>query len=294
MKFGTLYSYWGNEWDCNLEAYIKLIQKVSSIGFDILEVSADHIYQMSETDLQTLNDVRKQNGLVFTLNSGPTKEFDLASADEYIRQQGIHYYTKIIEKMPLIESNMLIGALYSYWPSDFISINKKNAWERSINCLKQIGKVAESLNITIALEVLNRNETYILTNCEEAVEYCKKINSSAVKILLDTYHMNIEEDNIPDAIRYAGEWLAHLHVGENNRKLPGMNNTINWPAISQALHDIGYDKAVVMEPFLLKGGSVGNAIRVWRDLSNQASPSQMDEYISQSLFFLRNTFSNKN
>lgn len=294
MKFGTLYSYWEHEWDCDLEKYIELIQKVSSIGFDILEVSADHIYQMSEKDLQTLNQVRKQNGLIFTLNSGPTKEFDLASPDEYIRQQGIHYYTKILEKMPLLESNMLIGALYSYWPCDFISIDKKNAWERSISCLKKIGKIAEHLNITIALEVLNRNETYILTNCEEAVEYCKKINCNAVKILLDTYHMNIEEDNIADAIRYAGEWLAHLHVGENNRKLPGMNNTINWPAISQALHDIGYDKAVVMEPFLLKGGSVGNAIRVWRDLSNQASPSQMDEYISQSLSFLRNTFSNKN
>ncbi|MDI2090328.1 D-psicose 3-epimerase [Commensalibacter oyaizuii] len=294
MQFGTLYSYWNKEWDCNTADYLKLIEKISSIGFDILEINADHVYHMPESDLKKLNDLRNQHGLKFTLNSGPSKEYDMASDNKVIRQQAIQYYTKILEKMPLLKANTLIGAIYSYWPCDFTSTNKELAWKNSIACLRHLGQIAEDLNITIALEVLNRNETYILTNCQEAVDYCKQINSKSVKILLDTYHMNIEEDSIPDAIRYAGDWLAHLHVGENNRKLPGMNNTIDWPAVAAALHDIGYDKGVVMEPFILNGGSVGNAIRVWRDLSNNATPQQMDNYIIQSLNFLRKTFAIKN
>ena len=146
---------------------------------------------------------------------------------------------------------------------------------------------AEELDITIALEVLNRNETYILTDCAEAIEYVNRIGSKQIKILLDTYHMNIEEDNMYDALRKAGELLGHVHVGECNRKLPGMNNSINWPEIGKALRDIHYEKDVVMEPFLLSGGEVGRDVRVWRDLSNQADEAQMTQYITDSLIYLK-------
>ena len=290
MKFGTLYSYWDREWDCDYDKYAHIAQKVSEIGFDVLEISADHIYAMPESDLEKLNEVREKLGLVFTANSGPSREHDLASPDPKIRQQGIEYFKTILQKMQIIESETLIGAIYSFWPSDFVNINKELAWERSIACLQEIGKSAEELHIEIALEVLNRNESYILNDCKEALEYCDKVGNKNIKVLLDTYHMNIEEDNMLDAIRLAGNRLGHFHVGECNRKLPGMNNSIDWPAIGKALKDIQYDKAVVMEPFILHGGSVGDSIRVWRDLSDHADKATMDKYISDSLTFLKNTF----
>jgi D-psicose/D-tagatose/L-ribulose 3-epimerase len=99
--------------------------------------------------------------------------------------------------------------------------------------------------------------------------------------------MNIEEDNMYDAIRRAGDRLGHVHVGEGNRKLPGMNNSINWPEVGKALRDINYQKYVVMEPFLLCGGSVGYDIRVWRDLSDNASQEDMDRLIRESLVYLK-------
>lgn len=287
MKYGTLYSFWGNEWKCDYEQVAK---KVAQIGFDILEVSADHIFHMPENELKKLNTIAKEYGLILTTNSGPSKENDLASEDEGIRKQGFAYLSTIIRKMELIDSKSLVGAIYSFWPCDFIKTNKEEAWEKSITGMQELGKIASSQGVEIALEVLNRNETYILTDCKEALEYCKQVNESSVKILLDTYHMNIEEDNLPDAFRLAGDMLAHVHVGENNRKLPGMNNSINWALVGQALRDINYNKAVVMEPFLLKGGQVGHDVRVWRDLSNNADEKQMDEYIKTSLQFLKNNF----
>ncbi|QTL97727.1 TIM barrel protein [Iocasia frigidifontis] len=289
MKFGTLYAYWNTEWDCDYAIYAEIAKKVAEIGFDVLEISADHIYRMPESELQKLNDLAEEYGLILTANSGPSKEYDLASSDPVVRKQGIEYFKTILKKMEIINSKILIGAIYSYWPSDFLETDKEAAWERSIDCLKEISKTAEELEIEISLEVLNRNETYILTDCKEAIEYCNKVGSKNVKILLDTYHMNIEEDNIPDAIKMAGDLLGHLHVGECNRKLPGMNNSIDWDGIGEALKDINYDKAVVMEPFLLKGGSVGEDIRVWRDLSDNADQATMDKYITDSLRFLKKT-----
>ncbi len=284
MKFGTGYSYWGTEWSCD---YAAMINKVADIGFDVLEIGADHLYHMSDGEIGRLKAIGDERGITFTTNSGPAKEYDLASPDPEVRKNGLEYFRKILYNMDKIGSRSLVGAIYSFWPADFASTDKAGAWERSIACLKELSVTAEELDIECALEVLNRNETYILTDCAEAIEYVNRVGSSHVNILLDTYHMNIEEDNMYEAIRRAGDLLGHLHVGECNRKLPGMNNTIDWPEIGRALRDIHYQKAVVMEPFLLTGGKVGYDVRVWRDLSGRATPEQMDQYIRDSLVYLK-------
>lgn len=284
MKFGTLYSYWGTEWKCD---YKKVVEKVAGMGFDVLEVGADHICHMTDPELAELRAVAEEYGLTFTTNCGPAREYDLASPDPAVRTRGLQYLQTILRHMAKIQSPTLAGAIYSFWPSDLKDTDKEAAWERSIPGLKELGKTAGELGIQCALEVLNRNETFILTSCEEAVEYCRRIGSPNVNILLDTYHMNIEEDSMAGAIHMAGDLLGHFHVGENNRKLPGMNNSLDWTGIGKALKEIGYQKAVVMEPFLLKGGAVGRDLRVWRDLSAGADERTMDRYLADSLKFLK-------
>jgi len=155
--------------------------------------------------------------------------------------------------------------------------------------MQKVGDEADRLGITIALEVLNRFETLLVTDAAEGVKFCKDVNRKSVKVLLDTFHMNIEEDDIPAAIRATGDWLAHLHVGEGNRKLPGMGH-LDWKAIGAALRDINFDGMVVMEPFMKMGGSVGSDIKVWRDLSNGADEAGMDKMIADSVTFLRAAF----
>ena len=152
-----------------------------------------------------------------------------------------------------------------------------------------MAETADSLGIDLCLEVVNRFETYILNTCEEAVRYCKAVGSTRAKILLDTFHMNIEEDSIGDAIRLAGPRLGHLHVGEGNRKVPGKGH-LPWNEIGKALRDIHYEKGVVMEPFVLTGGKVGSDIKVWRDLSGNATAEKMDKDIKASLKFLKQAF----
>lgn len=286
MKFGTLYSYWGSQWKCD---YQQTLKKVSDIGFDILEVGAPHLVGMTDVELEDIRHTANELGLTLTSNIGPAKDKDIASKDPEIRKNGIRYLTNILIAMDKIDSRSLVGAMYSFWPCDFEEVDKEGAWERSIEGMKEVGKVAKELGIECCLEVLNRYETYIMTDCEEGLKYCEQVGCENVNLLLDTFHMNIEEDNIPEAIRKAGNMLGHLHVGEGNRKLPGMGS-LPWRDIGRALKDIIYDKGVVMEPFLLAGDEVGRDIKVWRDLSNHADKAAMEQYIKDSLQFLKHEF----
>lgn len=286
MKYGTLYSYWSHEWVCDYPAVAK---KVRAAGCDILEVGAPHIAAMADAQLAELKAAAEDNGLILTTNIGPSKDQDLASPDPAIRKNGLDFLTGVLRAMDKIGSKSLVGAMYSFWPCDFKYTDKEAAWDTSIAEMKKLAAVAEDLGIDLCQEVLNRFETYIMTNAAEGVEYCKRVDSPRCKVLLDTFHMNIEEDNIPAAIRLTGDYLGHIHVGEANRKLPGQGS-LDWKAIAAAVHDVHYDGNVVMEPFLLKGGSVGKDIKVWRDLSNGADEAKMDQMLADAVKFLHANF----
>ena len=286
MKFGTLFAYWVREWKGD---YVLFAKKAAKIGFDILEVSAGQLLRMSNKELDELRSLAKDLGIAITSNIGPAKSKDVSSKSPSVRKAGIANLTRIMHAMDRLDSRVLAGVLYSYWPCDFVKVDKKAAWELGIASVRELSKTAESLGIDLCLEVVNRFETYILNTSEEAVRYCKAVNSKRAKILLDTFHMNIEEDNIGDAIRLAGPYLGHLHVGEGNRKVPGKGH-LPWNEIGKALRDIHYDKGVVMEPFVLEGGQVGNDIKVWRDLSGNATAERMDREIKDSLKFLKKAF----
>jgi len=158
-----------------------------------------------------------------------------------------------------------------------------------LTSVKEMGKTAQALGIDMCLEVVNRFETLILNTAEEAIQFCNEVNNPNVKILLDTFHMNIEEDNIGDAIRSAGKLLGALHVGEGNRTVPGQGH-LPWDEIGKALRDIGFNGGAVMEPFVLQGGQVGKDIKVFRDLSGGADEEQMDAEIKAGLDFLKSKF----
>ena len=115
------------------------------------------------------------------------------------------------------------------------------------------------------------------------------VGSSRVGIMLDTFHMNIEENDMTAAIRLAGDRLCHFHVGEQNRQVPG-RGTMPWAGIGQALRDIRYEGAVVMEPFVMPGGTVGSDIKVWRNVVLDVSEAALDRDAKGAVQFLKHVF----
>ncbi len=283
MKIGTHFAYWGNTWDVD---YIELCKRAKKCGLDVLEVGAGDLVNMSDAQLEELRVAAKDLGLQISANLGPPKDKDISNADPSIREAGVEFLCDIMDQMVKLDCNILIGALYNCWPYDFIDLDKPALWGRAVEGMKRVGNHADKLGITIALEILNRFESCLLNDVDEGIRFCEDVDRKSVKLLLDTFHMNIEEDDIPAAFRKAGDWVAHVHVGEGNRKLPGHGH-LPWDEIGQALRDINYDGKVVMEPFLLTGGEVGPAIKVWRDLSGNADAEKMDELMTNAVLFLR-------
>jgi len=287
MKHGIYYAYWEKEWNGD---YIYYIEKVARLGFDILEIAAQQILSYSDEELFQIKKSAAEYDIILTAGLGPAEDQNLSSPDPEIRIKAKIFFTELLEALNKLDIHYLGGALHSYWPVDYSkTVDKLGDWERGVEGIREISFVAEKYDINLCLEVLNRFENYVLNTAEEAVKFVTEVDRGNVKIMLDTFHMNIEEDSIGEAIRTAGPLLGHLHTGECNRKVPGKGH-MPWREIGEALRDINYTGNVVMEPFVRGGGTVGSDIKIWRDLSNGADELELDQDAKESLEFCRYLF----
>ncbi|MBQ3303229.1 MAG: sugar phosphate isomerase/epimerase [Clostridia bacterium] len=286
MQYGIYYAYWEKTWDADQLPYIK---RVRDLGFDVLEIGCGMLKHMTDPQLAHFREVAEGEGITLTAGYGPSAGENLGSADPEVQKNAIRFYTDLLRKLELLGIHTIGGGLYSYWPVDYTRpIDKTGDWERSVKNVRTVGRIAGDRGVDYCLEVLNRFEGYLLNTCREAVEFVRQVDVPSVKVHLDTFHMNIEEDSMVDAILTAGDKLGHFHVGENNRRVPGKGN-MPWAAIGSALNRIHYDKAVVMEPFVLRGGKVGADIKIWRDLVKDERV--LDREAAASVQYLRHVFS---
>ena len=285
MKYGIYYAYWEKEWGGQ---FIPYVEKCSRLGFDILEVATGAFWQENAGFFRELGQAAKDNGMRLTGGYGPRLEHNLASQDTAAVEKAFAFYADMFCKMELAGIDRLGGALYSYWPVDFsVPMDKPGDTARSVERMKRLADMAADHGITLNMESLNRFEGYLINECYECVDYVKAVDKPNVKVMLDTFHMNIEEDSIPDAIHLAGGLLGHFHVGEANRRPPRPGTRMDWAAIGQALKDIHYQDDVVMEPFVTMGGQVGRDISIWRDLSHGATEAELDKDAAGSVAYLR-------
>lgn len=291
MKYGIYFAYWEKEWNADQKSYISRVKK---LGFDVLEISCAMLKEISTQELMEMKKMAADAGITLTAGYGPGANENLASANEDVVKNAVAFYTDILKKLEILEIHTLGGGIYSYWPVDYTKpIDKAGDWERSVKNVRTVGKIAGECGVDYCLEVLNRFEGYLLNTCAECKVFVEQVDVPAVKIMLDTFHMNIEEDSMVEAILLAGDRLGHFHVGENNRRLPGKGG-MPWYEIGSALRAIGYDKNIVMEPFVRNGGGVGSDIKVWRDLSKGATDEMLDQDAAASVAFLKYVFSGPN
>lgn len=264
-KVGIYYAYWTHDWDADFHPYV---DKVARLGFDLLEVNGGTIARMTSEERQHLKAHAEAAQISLSYCIGLPHAYDIASEDRAVRARGIAYLQQMAAAIGEIGGGMLSGIIYGAWPATLPegATDRRPYLERSIASMREAIKAAEDNHVIFNMEVVNRFEQFLLNTSAEALAYVEAVGSPNAKILLDTFHMNIEEDFIGDAIVLAGDKLGHVHVGENNRMPPGFGH-IPWTEIGAALRKIGYGGAVVMEPFLLPGGQVGRDIKVFRDLS---------------------------
>ena len=283
-KLGIFMNFWEKNWDAN---HVKYIRKVAKIGFDVLEFQAQPLLEMDDGRLKEIKKAADDSGIELTYSLGLDPTYDIASDDESVRTGGVRYLQNIMKKMSVIDGRLLSGVSYAGWGSPRYVLNDKSRLlENSLKSMRELVKTAEDYGITYCVEAVNRYETALLNTAEEAVAYVNEVGSENIGVLLGTYHMNIEENCIGDAIRFAGSKLKSFHTGENNRTAPGRGH-INWDEIFTALNDIGYKERIISEPFVQMGGEVGRDIKVWRNLVADTSEAAIDAEAQYLLNFTK-------
>jgi D-psicose/D-tagatose/L-ribulose 3-epimerase len=284
MKFGIVYAYWSKDWEGD---YSDTIKRAKRCGFDVLEIFTPLLLTLGNDKLAKLKADAADSGIELAFLVGLGKQHDLSSDDAGVRRDGIAYVRSILEVIHFLGGRCFSGINYCAWSNFDGVIDKPARRANAVKSITELANTAGDYGISYNLEITNRFEQFLLNTSKEAVEFVNEINSPNVNILLDAFHMSIEEDSMEDAIKGAGARLGHFHVGTNNRK-PPRPGLMNWGQIANGLKFIGYDKIVTLEPLVRTGGTVATDSKVWRDMTDNADEQKMDSDAMDGLAFMKN------
>jgi D-psicose/D-tagatose/L-ribulose 3-epimerase len=195
------------------------------------------------------------------------------------------YCKAVIDQMVEMNCPSLIGPVYSVVGRAEAEepAAQKEQWAKVVKNLKELARYAQERNVQICIEPLNRFETDFLNTCDQALKLLRAVNSPALRLHLDTFHMNIEEKDQAAAILKAGPLLGHFHACGSDRGTPG-NDHIDWKSIAAALKKVKYKGDVVIESFTTDVKVIARAAAIWRKME----PTR-DEIATKGLKFLRRT-----
>ncbi|MGQ9747226.1 MAG: sugar phosphate isomerase/epimerase family protein [Candidatus Caldatribacteriaceae bacterium] len=257
---------------------VHLIFKVKTLGFDVVEIPLDLLDKIS---VEKTKEALEETGLQVTGCAVVGERRDLISDSAEIRKEALEYFTRCLKLLSAWGGTVLCGPCYSAVGKLTGTSRTPEEWKRAVLGLKELGKVAQDVGVKIALEPLNRFETYFLNTAEDALALVKEVDNPFVGIHLDTFHMNIEEKCLYEAIKVAGSYLYHFHTCENDRGTPGEGH-VEWEDVFQALREINYQGALVIESFVPGVKEIARAASIWRSLAPDS------EHIArEGLVFLR-------
>lgn len=274
-NIGLQTAYWSGT-NPKLNIY-EIVDHTKKAGMDTIELKAGDFVPLTKEERSKLRNYIEEAGLSITINgTGLRPERDVSSSDKESQEAGIKHLCYMLDLCVEMGAKLFSGIPYGLWNTrpdgDNIAEIKKIRTANAIKGLKEVANYAEKVGVVICLEIVNRFEQYTANTAQEGIDICEAIDNEYCKLLLDTFHMNIEEDYIPDAIRAAFEkgYLGYLHIGESNRKIPNgeKKTNIDWEAIAQTIHEIGYDGPLVMEPFVLDTSASAKSVSLWRTMKN--------------------------
>ncbi len=258
----------------------KLAPQVKEMGFDWIEVPLEGL---DDLDHERGAEMIKEYGLGVSACAAMGPDRDLIHSDKAIRDNGMAYLKGSIQATHDLGGTNLVGPLYSAVGRTWHSTTEERERDTDllVENLSELANYAADFEVILCVEPLNRFETSFINLAEQAIPIIDRVDHPNCQMMLDTFHMNIEEKSLGDAIRAVGPRLRHVHACENDRGAPGTGN-IPWDEVAKALNDIHYDGPVVIESFTAKVKSIARAAAIWRALA----PSQ-DALAEDGLKFLR-------
>jgi len=260
---------------------VDLFPKIKSMGYDAVEIPVEY---PDKIDGKKVKEALLKHGLEAVVCGafGPTR--DLTHDDPSVHKTCFTYIAECLDLCTMWDAQFLAGPMYSaVGKARMVSPEqRKIEWDRAVKNLYQVCQMAGEKGLSIALEPLNRFESDLINTAEDVMRLIDDINHPAAKVLLDGFHMAIEEPDLEKAIISVGNRLIHVQVSENYRGTPGTGQT-PWFAFKRGLEKINYSGVVSIESFTPEIKELAGAVCIWKNLAKS-----QDGFASEGFTFLKN------
>lgn len=255
-----------------------LVDKAKDLGFNMLECTP---VDPNAFPAAKLRQRAADLGMGLNANFALPHDANTIDPDPAVRKRGVDLSKKVIDLCLEAGVEVYCGANYAAWGYLPGRRRSNDEWGWGVDCYREIGEYAAGTPLIIAVETLNRFESHFLNTVADASRFIDQVDLPNCKVHLDTFHMLREEDNLPDAIRAAGDRVAYFHACGSHRGIAG-RDMVPWDETFRALKDIGYDYCIGVESFNSGLEHLAKLVCIWRDFAD--SP---EDLAAQSLAFLK-------
>lgn len=245
-----------SNWIYGDEPLERTFSQLRRFGYDGVEIKGEPDYY-NPVEVRRLS---REYGIPVTSIAGwvpwPTESRDLAHPDPLVRERAVVYFSRCVDFAFAVGAEIVIvvpAAVPRLVPMGFSDDPEvwpqlvEAEWRLAVESVQRAADYARRRRVTLAIEPVNRFETFLVTTAAQALQFLDQVGSAAVKIHLDTFHMNIEEADPAGTIRLVGSRLASMHVSDSNRLAVGEGHT-DFRALLRALGEVGFGGPLVLEP----------------------------------------------
>jgi D-psicose/D-tagatose/L-ribulose 3-epimerase len=261
----------------------KLIPRLAQLGFSAVELPLE---DPALVDARRIRQLAADHGLKVSVCGAFGPGRDLTNASVRIRESTHDYIRTCLDFAAEVGAPMFCGPLYAEVGKrrQLPEAERRAEWQLAVAGIRTACEAAAERNLRIAIEPLNRFETDLVHTAADAVRMARDVDHPAAGVMIDTFHMTIEEDNLERAVLTAGSHLWHVQVSENQRGIPGTGLT-DWAALVRGLRAVNYRGLVVIESFTPDNRDLAGAVCIW----SRRAPDQ-DTFAREGLRFLQQQF----
>ena len=280
LEFGGHALVWAGDW--SPAGARAAISGAARAGYDYVEVA---LLDPWSVDTAMTKDLLAEYGVRAHASLGLSFETDVTSTNPAVVAKGDELLRKATDVLHALGGTELCGVLYSAL-GKYPGPASKESYANSVSAMQRLGDYAADKGITVSLEVVNRYETNIMNTGLEGLAFLDQVNRSNVLLHLDTYHMNIEEQDLAGPIKKCGKQLGYVHVGASHRGPLGTGN-IDFDSFFGALSEIGYKGTITFESFssAVVHPDLSSTLGIWRNLwtDNKSMAINSRKYMEQKI-----------
>jgi len=269
MKYGMNLLLWTGAMNDDM---IPVVESLKEMGYDGVELplfASDETGSVDAGEVYDLDLHKKWGerldsiGLERTIVTIRGEKDNPISSDPAVRALGVANTKEALDNAAAVGAQSLVGPYHSALGIFSGAGPTADEWKWGVDSMRQVAEHAGSVGVMLGVECLNRFETYLLNTHSDAARFVREVDHPNCRMMYDTFHSNIEEKNIAEAIRSCQDVLTHVHISENDRSTPGTGN-VNWKENFDTLMEVGYDGWMVVEAFGLALPEIAAATKIWR------------------------------